>query len=155
MQEKDQKELLRNSCTQDAFIFYLSRINAMTSSLENLLTNRRATGKPPIFAALLITLPFQVVSNQSRPQSLRYFRPAAKNVGSGIIHFWDNLIGYSILETTHAQDSGNKIYPMKIELSKQSGVPNFRSKQKLTFFNGFIVSIKNLVFVFQHTSPLQ
>jgi len=60
---------------------------------------------------------------QSRPQSLRYFRPAAKNVGSGIIHFWDNLIGYSILETTHAQDSGNDIYPMKIELSKQPGVP--------------------------------
>ena len=35
-------ELLRNSCSPDAFLFYTSKLDSMASSLETLLTRRRA-----------------------------------------------------------------------------------------------------------------
>ena len=35
-------DLLRNSCSPDAFLFYTSKLDSMASSLETLLTRRRA-----------------------------------------------------------------------------------------------------------------
>ena len=42
------KELLRNSSTPAAFLFYTSKLDSMALSLESLLTNRRAKKTAPI-----------------------------------------------------------------------------------------------------------
>ena len=41
-------ELLRNSCTQDEFLFYSTKLDFMALSLESLLANRRAKKTAPI-----------------------------------------------------------------------------------------------------------
>ena len=41
-------ELLRNSCSQDEFLFYSTKLDSMALSLEPLLTNRRAKKTAPI-----------------------------------------------------------------------------------------------------------